>query len=230
MIDSLDTIKIGERLHFLRIKHNLSFEKLKDKLENETSVVISVDSLKNYEVRDLNHAKKGNQKGMKIEYLFAFAKVYNVSTDYILGIEEESTHDKHFICKTTGLSEKALDVIISDKEFSQLGLSKLEIQENKTVGIYALVLNKLLESAWSQTLFLDLYKYLYMKYNQKSYVIENRAIPTEIIHNSLLMEIENVLKEYRRKNSKPIDISSIDPNNIPSNLQLLSSILPSQTE
>ncbi len=75
----------SQRLKELRQEKNLTFSKLADCLSKKYSSIISVPSLKNYEVVDMDNKKFNAAYGMKIEYLYVFADFYNVTTDYLLG-------------------------------------------------------------------------------------------------------------------------------------------------
>ena len=54
-----------------------------------------------------------------IEKLQTFAKYFNVSADYFLGLTHVQTPDKdvQFICDYTGLSEKAVEILADQKEY-----------------------------------------------------------------------------------------------------------------
>ena len=49
-------------------------------------------------------------RAVTIEYLVKYARYFQVSTDYLVGLEEVSTTDKNkaFVCEYTGLTEKAI--------------------------------------------------------------------------------------------------------------------------
>lgn len=47
-------------------------------------------------------------------FLIQLSQIYNVSTDFILGMIEEKNRDNKFICEFTGLSEKAIELIKAD--------------------------------------------------------------------------------------------------------------------
>lgn len=121
----LNTKIIGERLKKLREKKGISHEKLADELmkrygNNEAKKPISVDSLKAYEVSNENHSKYGNQKGMKIENFILLANYYDVSLDYLLGVEEETSHDMNFICKETKLKEDTVSALKKVPAFANI--------------------------------------------------------------------------------------------------------------
>ncbi len=116
---------IGVRLKELREKRGLSHEKLADELmvkygNGQTKKPISIDSLKAYEVSDNNHSKFGNQKGMKIENFIMLANFYNVSLDYLLGVENETSHDMKYICSVTKLTEDAVDKLEKLPSFAHI--------------------------------------------------------------------------------------------------------------
>lgn len=116
---------IGARLKELREKRGLSHEKLADELmvkygNGQTKKPISIDSLKAYEVSDNNHSKFGNQKGMKIENFIMLANFYNVSLDYLLGVENETSHDMKYICSVTKLTEDTVDKLEKLPSFAHI--------------------------------------------------------------------------------------------------------------
>ena len=121
----LKTNIIGERLKQLREKKGLSLEKLADELmerygNGETKTPISLDSLKAYEVSDENHSKYGNQKGMGLKNLIMLANYYDVSLDYLLGVEEETSHDMNYICKETKLKENTISELQKVPAFAHI--------------------------------------------------------------------------------------------------------------
>lgn len=121
----LNTKIIGERLKKLREKKGISHEKLADELmkrygNNEAKKPISVDSLKAYEVSNENHSKYGNQKGMKIENFILLANYYDVSLDYLLGVEEETSHDMKYICTETKLKEDTISALKKVPAFANI--------------------------------------------------------------------------------------------------------------
>lgn len=109
----LSTTVIGARLKQLREQKGLSHDKLAKELQvkfgnDDDKKPISTDSLKAYEVTDCNHSKYGNQKGMKIENFIMLANYYNVSLDYLLGIEDETSHNMKYVCSETKLKEETI--------------------------------------------------------------------------------------------------------------------------
>ena len=121
----LNTKIIGERLKKLREKKGISHEKLADELmkrygNNETKKPISKDSLMAYEVSDENHSKYGNQKGMRLKNLIMLANYYDVSLDYLFGVEEETSHDMNFICKETKLKEDTISALKKVPAFANI--------------------------------------------------------------------------------------------------------------
>ena len=102
----------GEKLKDLRNKAGLTSEQLCDKLYEKYGYVIN-KSKYNYMEND-----KGQDFGYKA--FVCLAKYYNVSVDYLLGLEESPTVDKDtkVVEKTTGLSAAAVSSICSlQKEF-----------------------------------------------------------------------------------------------------------------
>lgn len=110
---------MAERLKTLREKKGLSHDKLSKALLDQYSVKISPDSLMNYEVSDQNHTKALKNQGMRIEYLRCLADYYNVSTDYLLGIDDIQSPncDTRASAKYTGLSEGSISFLHSANEY-----------------------------------------------------------------------------------------------------------------
>lgn len=106
----------AQRLKELRNEKGLSHEKLASILTEQYSP-ITANSLKQYEVAEENHSKKGKVKGMKIEYLYNLASFYDVSSDYILGKADTKSPnlDINEIHKKTNLSEETIKILIENK-------------------------------------------------------------------------------------------------------------------
>lgn len=101
-------IKTAERLQDLRRSAGLSYMQLSDALKKK-GVQISHTSLKEYEETDyVGHAKSFN-KYMSIEKLVALSEFYEVSCDYLLGIDEAPTKEISDAMVTTGLSKQAIE-------------------------------------------------------------------------------------------------------------------------
>ena len=122
----LNPYVIGEKLKHLREERGLSHERLAEELQKkygrdlDSKKPISIDSLKAYEVSRIEHSKSGNQRGMKLENFIMLANFYNVSMDYLLGIEEEKSHDMNYVCKNTKLNEKTVMKLKQIPEFAYL--------------------------------------------------------------------------------------------------------------
>jgi len=100
----------AKRLKQLREENKLSHAKLKVALKEKYNLDISEASLKNYEVFDKYHSNYGCVSGMKIEFLYTFAKIYNVSTDYLLGFSDSRSTKitERVLYDTYGISQKSL--------------------------------------------------------------------------------------------------------------------------
>ena len=110
-IDIQLSFTMADRLKQLREASGLSHEKLSSTLMATYGIKISSDSLKNYEVSDINHTKAFKNQGMRVEYLRYFADFYDVSTDYLLGLTDikSPSVDTQAIVSDTGLTEENVE-------------------------------------------------------------------------------------------------------------------------
>ena len=104
---------MAARLKQLRNEHGLSHQKLSDTLDEMLGIGISPDSLKKYEVATEHHSTPFKNLGMRVEYLTALATLYNVSTDYILGLTDirSPSADTQAIIAQTGLTEDNVSLL-----------------------------------------------------------------------------------------------------------------------
>lgn len=60
----------------------------------------------------ISYFAKG-ERAPNLEQIIKISKIFNVSTDYLLGIEKEPTNDKdlQFVCKYLGVSSKSVNAI-----------------------------------------------------------------------------------------------------------------------
>lgn len=119
--DKNKSLIMARRLKDLRNEIGLSYELLRKALMEKYEINISIDSLKNYEVYKVPHAKVYKNEGMRVEYLRCLADFYGVSTDYLLGISDVRSLDvtTKRIVEETGLSENATEVLQSLNKRSQ---------------------------------------------------------------------------------------------------------------
>jgi len=117
---------LAERLKMLRESKGLSYEKLVEELKRECNVGISKQSLIDYEkgIFDEFHKKQNAGLGMNIAYLAAFAKYFNVSTDYLLGLTPHATPimELRVICELLGLSADAVSGVLEIKKLSEIAV------------------------------------------------------------------------------------------------------------
>lgn len=111
--DKSKSLIMAHRLKDLRTEKGLSHESLRKALMDKYGIDISVDSLKNYEVSKIPHAKAYKNEGMRVEYLRCLANFYGVSSDFILGVTDIRSSNKGVQCiiKNTGLSEHSANVL-----------------------------------------------------------------------------------------------------------------------
>jgi len=97
---------VAERIEDLRQgngREKLTFVQLSESIKNATGVYISAQSLRKYEDTDINES-------MKVNNLFAIAKYYNVSINYLLGLSDSKSNDatEQFASERFGISDKAM--------------------------------------------------------------------------------------------------------------------------
>ena len=111
---------MAQRLKELRTERGLSHEALRKALMEKYEIDISVDSLKNYEVSKVPHAKAYKNEGMRAEYLRCLADFYEVSTDYLLVISDVKSPNQDIVTvvNMTGLTQESAQFL---SFFSQLG-------------------------------------------------------------------------------------------------------------
>ena len=111
--DKSKSLIMAQRLKDLRNEKGLSHDSLRKALMDRYEIDISVDSLKNYEVSKIPHAKAYKNEGMRVEYLRCLSDFFGVSSDYILGITDVKSASKgvQSIIKNTGLSEHSAEVL-----------------------------------------------------------------------------------------------------------------------
>ena len=109
------SFEMGSRLKSLREENQLSYQELADALLEKYGIKISKDSLRDYEICSdyRSKAKSLPNLGMRTEYLIILSDFYEVSTDYLLCKTDVRSRDIQVreICKYTGLSEKAVQLI-----------------------------------------------------------------------------------------------------------------------
>lgn len=108
--DKSKSLIMAQRLKDLRTERGLSHESLRKALMEKYEIDISIDSLKNYEVYKVPHAKAYKNEGMRVEYLRCLADFYGVSADYILGadVPKSSNTTIQDMVACLGISEESL--------------------------------------------------------------------------------------------------------------------------
>ena len=94
-------LKIGERIRTIREKENITQETLAEKFH------ISRNTLSKIE----NGVEKDGHPLVTFKFLLEFGECFNCDIGYLLGEHEEKTRVNADICKETGLSEKAINVL-----------------------------------------------------------------------------------------------------------------------
>lgn len=100
-------LTMGERLKDERINNELTTQQVCDELKEKYNYKLSVGKL--------NEMESDVDKDYGYRVFVYLSKLYNVSTDYLLGRTEAKTTDvfEREMCDYTGLSEKALRKIFS---------------------------------------------------------------------------------------------------------------------
>ena len=108
---------IAKRLKELRNEKKISQETLSEQLENMECITISARQIQNIEntsqIQDEFSSKKHAVFGLRTETLYALAKYYGVSVDYILGLSDSKRVDVNAKAAHiyTGLDEKTIAII-----------------------------------------------------------------------------------------------------------------------
>ena len=118
---SFDYVKCSTRIRSLRVDRKESHAKLGE------TVGVSEQTLKNYDQAAIyNGVSTGQDRvtkiaGMSINTLCSLADHFGVSTDYLLGRTDIPTCDVDIqtACKTTGLSEKAVEAIAKHRDIQE---------------------------------------------------------------------------------------------------------------
>lgn len=146
------SIRIAQRLKDLRKGRNLSHEKLSAVLREQYGVIISRNSLMNYEQTNEYHTAFGNNLGMNVGYLRTLSSFFGVSSDYLLGLSDyRYKQSEEKTVRELGLSEAALNIFSCRYTFH----SKEQDRKELTSG-----LNMLLEeTSDTHTLLVALYQF-----------------------------------------------------------------------
>jgi len=126
-MDKRNSLIMAQRLKNLRNERRLSHESLRTALMDKYEIDISVDSLKNYEVSNVPHAKAYKNEGMRVEYLRCLADFYRVSADYLLGISDVKSPNQDIVTavKMTGLTQESIQSLsffhqLEDREMANV--------------------------------------------------------------------------------------------------------------
>lgn len=79
-----------------------------------------------------------------IYYLLQLSELYNVSTDYLLGLIAEKSVDSHFVCAYTGLSEEAVEKLHSlsfDKKSKDFVSSLILEYNSEDSGLFSSIVS-----------------------------------------------------------------------------------------
>ena len=103
------------RISRLRVAGDLSQEELREKLSKLRGKKYSRETITQWE---------NGTRQIKSDDLICLAKFFNVTTDYILGLEDETSHEGHSISKQLGLDEESqktlADLAVKKKEYENL--------------------------------------------------------------------------------------------------------------
>lgn len=109
----LSASRISKASEKLRKGKKLSPKDLEAALRKDYDILISESSLKNYEITNPKEERYTKGFGMRIEYLYALADFYGVSTYYLLGNTNIKNPNPQMqaACKYTGISEPAINIV-----------------------------------------------------------------------------------------------------------------------
>lgn len=144
-MNKFDIYKCSKRLRELRTSRKASHSKLADEIG------VSEQLLKNYEQAYLNKGIPTNTMsdkteaiaGMSIKTLYKLAKLFNVSTDYIIGLSDVPTNNPNIdsTSKLTGLTVDAINNLIWLKEISD-GIANREKGIYTPIDVFNIILSK----------------------------------------------------------------------------------------
>jgi transcriptional regulator with XRE-family HTH domain len=101
-------LTIGERLKDERVKASLTTSQVCEQLMTRYNYSLSIGKL--------NEMESDKDKDYGYRVFVYLSKLYNVSTDYLLGLTDVKTNDTTLqsVCEYTGLSEEAIKTITDD--------------------------------------------------------------------------------------------------------------------
>ena len=107
---------LGERVKDLRVKRGLKQGEVSVQMEKATGVTFSTAAISELENYDTKKVMPGSDK------IAALATFFGVSTDYLLGLSENSTTKEDVLsaCKVTGLKDTAIMAFADMKDSLQL--------------------------------------------------------------------------------------------------------------
>ncbi len=178
------SITMAQRLRLLRQEKELSHDGLSKALKEKYRIDISRDSLMNYEVCDINHAKFLKNIGMRIEYLYCLSDFYGVSSDYILGFSDirSVNPNLHTACDYTGLSETSVSLL---HHFKQLRYAQSITQDVSAER------ERILERAKEYSNYL----LKHLPEDEESYRMYSRALQADDIESIAAISSQNLFNE-----------------------------------
>lgn len=137
---------------------------------------ISVDSLKNYEVSKVPHAKAYKNEGMRVEYLRCLADFYGVSADYILGQISDPCRVPSAIDEL-GLSEKIVKWLAEVQSLKRRGIiwNMNPVFENSFFQCLVYSLTDYMDAARAEEIYVQLHDQFF-DYSQAYSVEEGESI------------------------------------------------------
>lgn len=190
----MDIKKFGEKIKKLRKKTGKSQKQIANEITSEYHIGITQQSLGRYE---------NGERKPDIEILESLARYYNVSSDYLLGINPNPSIDPDVTnaCNITGLNEDTVKHLnyISNSNDELLQVIDLLLLQNKEAQKNEAKELNLLDLLW-EYLFAE-YEIPSISYND----ILNNAIKTDILDG----EYTDVFI-YRVKNNKHVRLCKAD--------------------
>lgn len=104
-------LTMGERLKDERINNKLTTQQVCDELKEKYNYKLSVGKL--------NEMESDVDKDYGYRVFVYLSKLYNVSTDYLLGCTDIKSTDTTMqsVCEYTGLSEEAIQLVVEHKNY-----------------------------------------------------------------------------------------------------------------
>ena len=162
----------AQRLKELRLKAGLSQEKTADKLG------CNYRTYRNWE-------KYG--KSIRVENLIDLADLFNVSTDYLLGRTDYIRKENEYICESTGLSDKSVEVLRSCNMEADWPGNQKGVLDHKKINMLNFLIESEGNNKFEGSVLLALYFFIFENEIQAPYDNYNSYIDIDFAGVPLLM-------------------------------------------